>query len=123
MANSLCNADAIVDALNERRRKAHKEYNFAMEQAYANAVAIVRGAKKEAPQVVEKVETVVETVEKLPEWRQDHPAKDVRVLVCVQLKSGERKCDLGYYNGIMWMTRGMAKVVAWMPLPEVLKDD
>lgn len=112
----LIDREEVRDKLRARRVEAHAQYNFAMEQAYTDAMLIVSNAK-----TVDMPKPVV--MDKPQEWLPaDMPPKnDVNVIVYKVLKNGRKTIDLGYWGGkgAGWVTRGSAQVGGWMPLPEV----
>ena len=51
------------------------------------------------------------------------PREEDKVLCCTQTKAGAKNIVLGYYAGGKWRCGMNSNVVAWMPLPEVYKED
>ena len=54
--------------------------------------------------------------DRLPETESD-------VFVVTRSKSGGTNVDKGYYFNGRWVHRGTAKVIFWMPIPEVPKAE
>lgn len=75
---------------------------------------------------LEALRMAVRALESKPRWipcAERLPSDENKVLCCTQTKAGAKNVVLGYYADGKWRCGMNSNVIAWMPLPEVYKED
>lgn len=114
-------------------KQAVEQLRWMIEQCERCEDAVLGDDNEDMQELLHETEVELEALrmakralESKPRWipcSEQMPSDENKVLCCTQTKAGAKNVVLGYYADGKWRCGMNSNVVAWMPVPEVYKED